>query len=155
MNLHSTSAALYGRITQVRTAMRRIVAPIAAKLGLTPSQLLILAELDNGPLNISGLSCHLEMNQGNVSTHCKRMEKLGLLTRTRSAQDERVVTLTITEKGQATLQQFQIFMDAINQTLSQLPDDLTETAMAGLDALTQIFEYVAHSAEQTQDQTRT
>lgn len=79
------------------------------------------------------------MNQGNISTQCKRLEQAGFLHRTRSAQHERVVTLELTEKGQEAAICFLNALNEFSNTVDQLPPPLLESALSGLEALTQIL----------------
>lgn len=68
--------------------------------GLTKAQAGILFGLKNGDFcTIGNMTEHIISNQGNASTICKKMEQQGLIKRTRSTRDERVVILTLTEEG--------------------------------------------------------
>jgi DNA-binding MarR family transcriptional regulator len=50
-------------------------------------------------VTIGDLSRISKMNKGNCSTMCKDLERQGYLTRSRNREDERVVSLTLTDKG--------------------------------------------------------
>lgn len=50
-------------------------------------------------VTIGDLSRISQMNKGNCSTMCKDLEKQGYLTRSRNREDERVVCLSLTDKG--------------------------------------------------------
>lgn len=50
-------------------------------------------------VTIGDLSRVSQMNKGNCSTMCKDLERQGYLTRSRNREDERVVSLTLTDKG--------------------------------------------------------
>lgn len=74
--------------------------PHLDELGLTYPQylvLLILWEQDN--LTVSQISEKLFLNSNTLSPMFKRMEKTGLLQRIRNVEDERSVTIKLTEKG--------------------------------------------------------
>ena len=55
-------------------------------------------------VTIGDLSRISRMNKGNCSTMCKDLEQQGYLLRERSCQDERIVCLRLTEKGNQTIE---------------------------------------------------
>lgn len=74
--------------------------PLLKPLGLTYTQyivFLVLWEKDEIPV---GEICErLMLDNGTVSPLLKKMEKAGYITRSRSAEDDRVVVITLTEEG--------------------------------------------------------
>ena len=144
MELSSTTLSLYTRIDQIKNTMGRILQPAAEELGLPPVQMLLLVALDcGGPVSVGGLSRALDMNAGNVSTHCKRLEQAGLLTRTRSQTDERVVNLELTSAGRSATGKFQRVLDQCGAALDQLPPAKREAIFTGLDALEEVMNEIA------------
>ncbi|SCZ65501.1 MarR family winged helix-turn-helix transcriptional regulator [Epibacterium ulvae] len=82
--------------------MGRLYRPLLAKLGLTyPQYLVMLAlwEKDNQPVGALGQALALETNT--LTPLLKRMEGAGFLTRTRNPEDERSVSICLSEKGRA------------------------------------------------------
>lgn len=80
--------------------LMEIYKPLLKPLGLTYPQylaLLILWEKDGMP--VAALAEKLHLDTGTVSPLLKRMEKAGLVTRTRNPEDERSVLVTLTKKG--------------------------------------------------------
>ncbi len=78
----------------------RLYAPILEPLGLTYTSyitLLSLWEKDN--VTIKELGKRLFLDSGTLTPLLKKMEAQGLVTRTRSSQDERTVFIKLTEKG--------------------------------------------------------
>lgn len=70
------------------------------ELGLTyPQYLVMLALWEHGTLTVKGLSRILRLDSGTLSPLLRRLEASGLLTRTRSATDERVVEIAPTRRG--------------------------------------------------------
>lgn len=68
---------------------------------LTAEQLALLAHLrDDGPQRIGELARLLGITQSAATTACQRLERAGLVTRTREQYDERVVTVAVTASGQ-------------------------------------------------------
>jgi len=84
-------------------ASRKIVkayTPYLKPLGLTYTQYITLMVLWEEPeVKIKDLGNKLFLDTGTLTPLLKKMEDEGLVTRTRSRVDERVVNIKITEKG--------------------------------------------------------
>ncbi|MEV7243704.1 MULTISPECIES: MarR family winged helix-turn-helix transcriptional regulator [unclassified Streptomyces] len=71
-------------------------------LGLTYPQYLVLLVLwEHGDLPVKKLGEHLRLDSGTLSPLVKRLETAGLVTRERSAHDERSVQVRLTGQGAA------------------------------------------------------
>ena len=69
---------------------------------MTPEQYWLLRILNRaGSLSIGELATELGITTSSATVACKRLEKIGLLTRERQVEDERVVQVTLTEQGLA------------------------------------------------------
>ncbi|HOX18551.1 MAG TPA: MarR family transcriptional regulator [Spirochaetales bacterium] len=74
--------------------------PLLEPLGLTyPQYLAMLALWEHGAMTVGRLGELLRLDSGTVSPLLKRMEKAGLVTRTRSPEDERSVRVELTRLG--------------------------------------------------------
>jgi DNA-binding MarR family transcriptional regulator len=74
--------------------------PLLDELGLTyPQYLAMLALWEHGELGIGELCSKLILDTGTVSPLVKRMARAGLVERLRRSDDERAVTVRLTEKG--------------------------------------------------------
>lgn len=76
--------------------------PWLKPVGLTYTQyivFLVLWEKDGIP--VSEIGDKLLLDNGTLSPLLKKLEQAGYLVRRRSSEDERVVTITLTEKGKA------------------------------------------------------
>lgn len=90
------SFALYSASNKLARLYRSVLEP----LGLTfPKYLVILALCERSPRTVSDLAGSLDLNFNTVTPLLKRMEALGLVTRSRDAEDERRVQIELTEKG--------------------------------------------------------
>lgn len=79
-----------------------IYRPFLDKLGLTYPQYLVMMVLwQYKTITVKELGDMLLLDSGTLTPLLKRMENNGLLTRSRSTKDERVVDITISEKGEA------------------------------------------------------
>jgi len=88
---------LYALSRQVTTLYR----PHLEKLGLTYPQYLVMMVLwEHWSVTVKLLGELLCLDSGTLTPLLKRMEANNLLVRKRSSEDERVVNITITDKGQ-------------------------------------------------------
>lgn len=79
-----------------------IYRPHLDKIGLTyPQYLVIMVLWEYKTVTVKQLGELLWLDSGTLTPLLKRMEANGLLTRKRSSEDERVVDILITEKGEA------------------------------------------------------
>src|SRR5512133_1354908 len=75
--------------------------PYLDKLGITYPQYLVLLILwETDGVSVNDISGKLILNTNTVTPLLKRMEKQGLITRTRSGHDERKVIVNLTDSGQ-------------------------------------------------------
>lgn len=90
--------ALYAANRTTTQAYRVLLEP----WNLTYPQYIALVTLWNdGPQTVSGLGEALQLDSGTLSPMLARMEGAGYVTRSRSADDERVVTVALTTRGAA------------------------------------------------------
>lgn len=86
-------------------AARSLVAfyrPLLEPLGLThPQYLAMLALWQHGPLSLRELADLLHLEPGTASPLVRRLATLGLVGRTRSADDERALEIRLTDAGRA------------------------------------------------------
>lgn len=89
--LHSTSLL-----------MTKVYKPLLHALGLTyPQYLAMLVLWEQDGLTVGEISHRLLTDPGSLTPLLKRLESEGLLKRTRSREDERVVLVQLTDKGHA------------------------------------------------------
>jgi len=83
-------------------AMTRLYRPLLQPLGLTYPQYLVLVALwSRDERRVGALGDELGLDTNTLTPLLKRMAEAGLITRSRSAEDERVVTVKLTDKGRA------------------------------------------------------
>lgn len=89
----------------VVTAARNVVAvyrPVLEPLGLThPQYLVMLALWERSPRSLGELAAELAMEPATLSPLVKRLEAQGRVTRSRRADDERMLDISLTEEGRA------------------------------------------------------
>lgn len=87
------------------TASRAMTAryrPALAALDLTYPQYLVMVLLwEQGPCRVGAIGDRLALASSTLSPLVKRLEIMGLVTRTRDVRDERSVVVGLTEQGRA------------------------------------------------------
>lgn len=84
----------------------RLYSPFLSELGITYTQYITLMVLwEKGDVPVKELTKALYLDTGTMTPLLRTMEKHGLVTRTRSKEDERVVIISLTEKGLALREQ--------------------------------------------------
>jgi DNA-binding MarR family transcriptional regulator len=91
-------------------AVLAVYRPLLEPLGLTHPQYLVMLTLwdhqkaSSGrqtPLSVKQIAATLQMDSATLSPMLKRLEALGLITRTRNAVDERTTDVKLTDSGAA------------------------------------------------------
>ena len=108
-------------------AVTGLYTPWLKPLGLTYTQylvFLVLWEQDDLPM---GEVCRrLRLDSGTLTPVLKKLEAEGYLTRTRSAEDERVVTLRLTDAGHALKRQVASVPMQVAGTVKLSPEDAAQ-----------------------------
>ena len=82
--------------------MTKVYKPLLQALGLTyPQYLAMMVLWEQDGLTVGEISNRLLTDPGSLTPLLKRLEAEGLLSRTRSRADERVVVVELTEAGRA------------------------------------------------------
>jgi len=91
-------------------AVLAVYRPLLEPLGLTHPQYLVMLTLwdhqktstgQHKPLSVKEIAATLQMDSATLSPMLKRLEALGLITRTRNALDERSTDVNLTKSGAA------------------------------------------------------
>lgn len=112
-------------------AVLAVYRPLLAPLGLThPQYLVMLALWDHAKacpgrksLSVKQIAGLLQSDSATISPMLKRLENLGLITRPRSATDERTTNVTLTDYGLSLRQKA---LSVPQQVIERLGVDLTE-----------------------------
>ena len=89
-------------VARLHRALNDRYRPVLGALGLTyPQYLAMLALWEQAPMSVGRLGDRLRLDSGTLSPLLKRLEAAGLVTRTRSAGDERSVEVGLTDAGRA------------------------------------------------------
>ncbi len=83
-------------------AMQQRYRPLLDQLGLTYPQYLVMLVLWEGDgLSVSDIGDRLFLDSGTLTPLLKRLDAAGLVTRARTQQDGRIVTIHLTDAGRA------------------------------------------------------
>jgi len=116
-------------------AVLAVYRPLLEPLGLThPQYLVMLALWDNEkssspPLSVKQIAALLQMDSATLSPMLKRLQALGVITRLRSATDERTMQVELTTKGRT-----------LRRQALKIPPAVVERLGVGLDDLEQLHD---------------
>jgi DNA-binding MarR family transcriptional regulator len=121
----------------------------AAATGLTVLQVGILMEVHRlGTVSIGTLGKNMCIAGGNISNLCKKMETMGLLSRTRSQQDERVVMVAITPKGTELLRQgMETLTSRVEEVIQEEPQENLDEMLQGIQKMNQLLQRMKSAYE--------
>lgn len=108
-------------------AVLAVYRPLLEPMGLThPQYLVMLALWGDAPLSVKEIGRALQLDSPTLSPLLKRLESSGLITRTRSAADERQLIVELTDAGRALRTQAERIPGAVVQRLGVSLDELEE-----------------------------
>jgi DNA-binding MarR family transcriptional regulator len=115
----------YVRVAEFRSALRRFLRRaerVARESGLTPQRYLLLLMIKGAPdgrerSTVTELAERLQLAQSTVTELVTRAEEIGLVARTGSADDGRVVDLRLTPEGERRLADAFTGLEAERQAL--------------------------------------
>ncbi|GAB2453790.1 DNA-binding MarR family transcriptional regulator [Conyzicola lurida] len=115
--------ALYSASRSLTALYRDLLAP----LGVTYPQYLVLLTLwDAGTLSVGTLGKRLQLDSGTLSPLLRRLEQAGLVSKGRSATDERVVEISLTPAGDALRSEAPRISDAVCGSTGLAIEDLIQ-----------------------------
>jgi len=120
-----------------RSLLAIAVATVSAGLReVTVVQHRVLVLLDRqGTLSVSAVAVQLGVDQSNASRHCTRLERLGLVTRTRAAHDGRAVDVAISAGGRRQVRTVQeARRREISHVVERLPEATVRDVVRGFEA---------------------
>jgi DNA-binding MarR family transcriptional regulator len=131
---------LHRALSKLFSILRRGDPTRAAAGDLTLAQLSILVTLlDQGPIRMTDLAAHERVRTPTTTVAIRRLEKIGLVKRSRDPSDLRAVLVDITPRGRAVHgESLASRRAALAAMLSQLPEsdlDMLMKALAPLERL--------------------
>lgn len=123
------------RLLALVDLLRARIAGVAAELGLTPQQAILLRQLGQ-PRAMCEVAAILACDRSNVTGLVDRLEDRGLVERTTDPGDRRVKRLRLTSEGAATAASVQARMFADSPSTADLDADERRGLLALLRKLT-------------------
>lgn len=106
-------------------AINRIYKPLLDELGITYPQYLVLSTLwEADGRTIGAIAERLALESSTITPLVKRLEAAALVTRTRQADDERRVVVSLTERGLAMKQDSRCLGEALFARSAMTPNEL-------------------------------
>jgi DNA-binding MarR family transcriptional regulator len=140
MNPDEFKRKMWSLIHSVKMNFFRLIEPAIRKAGLTPLQAFILYSVKwSNMTNVGSICRDLNINQGNVSTMCKKLEKAGLVSRNRISEDERVVSVTLTGRGYDILADIDSELSLHGKKLDAVPDEKLNIIISGFEELNDLL----------------
>ncbi len=116
-------------------AFSRVYKPLLEQLGVTYPQYLVLATLwARGHQTVGSLGDLLFLEYSTLTPLLKRLEALGLITRTRDPDDERQVNIGLTRQGSALREKARSFSSCVDGATGLSADGLRKLR-ANLEAV--------------------
>jgi DNA-binding MarR family transcriptional regulator len=98
--------------------------PFLDKIGLTYTQYIAMMVLwENKSINVKSLGECLYLDSGTLTPLLKKLEAQGLVARARSAEDERNLIVTLTDKGEALKQEALHIPEEIGKCINITQED--------------------------------
>ncbi|MGN0537023.1 MAG: MarR family winged helix-turn-helix transcriptional regulator [Acutalibacteraceae bacterium] len=95
---------LFEQFIVLRIHIEQFLTPIAQHYNLTPIGVFVLYLISKqSNFSISRTCRKMNLNQGNASSMCKKLESGGFIKRTKNKDDERVSDIVLTDFGKQTL----------------------------------------------------
>ena len=127
---------------RLRAKAGRHIDAIVQEDGITPLQGCLLFQVADGARSVGEAGERLHIGQANTSTMCKKLEAAGYLKRCRSPRDERVVVLSLTEKGEAAVADIRRRAQRYEDAFADMPAALRRDFLRGLEAADAALDYL-------------
>jgi DNA-binding MarR family transcriptional regulator len=127
--------AVEGIVTRIARASRQLDAQMRTSLahvGLTKEEFKVLIELHAGPQTHGALCRQLEVSTGAMTNRLDKLERAGLVSRSRDPSDRRGVMLTLTRPG---AERLDAYIDHGAQRERQLLEGLSRSDKRQLNEL--------------------
>jgi len=141
MNTTEFKYMLWENTRKINEEMNAALNTWGSKYELSALQLRILMGVyKNGPQSVGCLANNVAVAGTNISTMCKKLEKLGLLARARDAADERIVHVQLTEAGHVVIKELDQCFE--RKMLSVLGEDISgelQSIIIAMEKLNRLF----------------
>ena len=111
--------------------------PYLTALGLTYTQYIAMMVFwEKGSISVRDLGKKLFLDSGTLTPVLKRMDNAGLITRERAAEDERMLKISITEKGRKLREKAVLIPPAVSECMGLTQKEFETLYLLTYKALT-------------------
>ena len=143
MDLNPMKQSIWNAMNTLKNSSSKIFDHVIKDEDITRNQAVILLAIANADeVSIQQLAFLLELNQGNTSTACKKLEQLGYLRRVRSTEDERIVNLVLEPKGEQLTINLKQKFDALETHIETFDSQKMEEILHAINNANELLEYV-------------
>lgn len=129
--------------------MDKLFRPVGEQYGLTMMQVRILLEISGRPRTVGSLGKSISVAGGNISAMCKKLEIEGFVLRSRDRADERIVNVTLSEKGQETIKKIEKDLQRLYaENLAQVDQEDLRNMIMGLEKFNQLVQKMLSTRRQ-------
>jgi len=141
MNTSEFKFMLWDNTRKINEEMNAALNAWGAQYELSALQLRILMDIyKSGPESVGCLASNVAIAGTNISTMCKKLERLGYLARTRDRSDERIVQIELTGRGAEIMKELDhCFEKKILNAMGEDDNDCLITIITAMEKLNQIF----------------
>lgn len=148
MELNDFKIRAWDLLRNISEGLGNTLQHVDADFGLTAVQMRVLRSLKGGDKTVGALAKSMGMAGTNMSVICKRLEKEGLVFRSRDHQDERVVRVSVTDKGRKIVVDAEKALVAYYQPLWEKESPQTaQTILKGLEEFDQLLKRLNQEAK--------
>ncbi len=149
MDLEEFKQYLWDYSREINENTNKVFNPIIEQFGLTTLQFRILMEIrQSGSHTIGSLANEIKMAGTNISTMCKKLEKMELLERIRKPEDERVVLVILTQKGKEIVTEIdQVIIKKISLYTKSESEQTMDEIIIGLKQLNKLLQKMGQTVK--------
>ena len=131
--------------------MDKLFRPVGERYGLTMMQVRILLEVGGRTRTVGSLGKSISVAGGNISAMCKKLEKEGFVLRSRDRADERIVNVSLSEKGKETILKIEKDLQRLYaENLAQVDQEDLRNMIMGLEQFNQLVQKMLYTRRQSE-----
>lgn len=137
MRLIDLKNQAWASFRDIENSFQKLLSPIYDQYNISSLQLRVLSYIHTKKkCTIGEVGDYFGIAGGNISNLCKKLELDGYLTRTRSAQDRRIVFVSLSPKGKRTLNKIvDTLEDLYGESIHQLDESEVREVFKHMDQI--------------------
>ena len=133
--------------------MDKLFRPVGERYGLTMMQVRILLEVGGRTRTVGSLGKSISVAGGNISAMCKKLEKEGFVLRSRDRADERIVNVSLSEKGKETILKIEKDLQRLYaENLAQVDQEDLRNMIMGIEQFNQLVQKMLYTRRQSEEE---